>query len=111
MFRIWYFRSDPLYLIQHLNETEIMNTQIKLASATDIYEAIKKFGYVWVSFDGGFSSTQFKDFAYFTGILNQHQERSKDKIFFDHQEKFRPNYFQALNGVNLPDLSNDKSLD
>lgn len=88
-----------------------MKREIKLSSTTEILESLEKYGKVHVSFDGGFSSHIIKDFAYFTELLNKEQKYYGSKIFFDHQESFKPYYFVALNGRKQPDLSNDKSLD
>lgn len=82
-----------------------------LASTTEIIQALEQYGYIWVSFDGGYSSTQFKTFSHFVDHLNYEQSLIDYKLFFDHQKSFRPNYFLALNGIEMPDLSNDKSLD
>lgn len=82
-----------------------------LAGTTEVIEALEKYGYIWLSVDGGFSSTQIKTFSDFTDYYNYEQSRIDYKLFLHHKKSFRPNYFIALNGRKLPDLSNDKSLD
>ena len=82
-----------------------------LSGITEVIEALEKHGCIWLSVDGGFSSTKITTFSQFTDYYNFEQSRIDYKLFLDHQKSFRPNYFIALNGRQCPDLSNDKSLD
>ena len=82
-----------------------------LASTTEVIQALEQYGHIWLSVDGGFSSTKITTFSRFTDYYNFEQSRIDYKLFLDQQKSLKPNYFMALNGRQLPDLSNDKSLD
>jgi hypothetical protein len=84
---------------------------VNLAATLEVIESLKTYGYIWLSVDGGFSSTRINSFSEFVDHYNYEQSRITKKLFFDHQKTFKPNYFMALNDRVCPDLSNDKLLD
>jgi len=65
-------------------------------SSSDIFAYFEnnKIPYIGISFDGGFSYTQIRNFSHFTEYLNYHQAKQPtEKVFFLYEEK---NRFLAL---------------
>jgi hypothetical protein len=67
-----------------------------LFSSSDIFEYFKynQIPYIGISFDGGYSYTQIRNFSHFTEYLNFHQSKQPTKkVFFLYEGK---NKFLAL---------------
>ena len=72
------------------------NQKNQVYSSFDIYKTFesKNYRYLKISFDGGYSYTQIKDFSTFCEYLNFYQSKQPDKkIFFLNEGK---NSFLAL---------------
>lgn len=61
-----------------------VDDQTKVFSSSDIakYFEFHKIPYLKISFDGGYSYTQIKNFSHFTEYLNYYQSKQAEKVFF-----------------------------